>query len=379
MKNIKLYILVLLVISLGLRLIYIGVAHDPYKYTFPDTEDYYSTAEAIADGNILWLNKEKNDVISLREPLWSFVLAPFAKVYPRNFSPVRVFVSILLTVSVGLFVSILRYFVDDRWALLGGVLYLFYPFYLYFSGVLIQEPLVTVLLVLLVWLALRYISTGRKVYYLWLSVNLLLLYYLRVTCLALVPFLFLPFMVERPVKGAAKMCLVGWGIFIILLLPWGWRNSIVTGEFSLMTRSGQIRLPGNEAAGVIDIHHGLLQGIARSIQSVPGNLIDYLSPSINNIVSNVTVSPLYKLVSMVSVIPLLIAGVYGLFKIRNRRVFILVAAFALYSAPYILLFGQTRYRLPVDFILIAFLIILLNDLFQKFGAGGGNPASISDA
>jgi hypothetical protein len=365
MKKSTTLISVLLLAALVARLIYIGFACDRHSYVFPDTADYYQAADAIAGGNFFLLTDGKTETVFAREPLWPLVLSPFAKFFPQDYLQVRIFITLLLVLSAYFFIDLLRQFVEEPFAVLGGLLYLFYPFYFYFSGIIIQEPLMTVLLVVLVWSMLKYTATRERRYYWTLSGVILLLYYLRVTCIGLVPLLALPIYVERASKAAFRTSLSGAFGFTLLLLPWGFRNYVEFGNFSLLTRMGRVGLPGNEAVGGIDIQNGgLLKGALDSFSTIPGNLLDYCSPSINNLLSTELVSPVLNAISIIAVTPLLLAALVGLRRIFEMRVFLLYVALLLYSAPYLLLFGQTRYRLPADFIMIAFLVMLMQDVFS---------------
>ena len=104
--------------------------------------------------------------------------------------------------------------------------------------------------------------------------------------------------------------------------------------------------------------------VNHNILVIPGNIIDYFSPSITNIRISGLITQDLILISIISVTPLLLATVIGLRRIKELKILLLYAVFFLYSTPFLLFFGQTRYRLPVDFIMIVFLVIWMQGVWR---------------
>ena len=95
--------------------------------------------------------------------------------------------------------------------------------------------------------------------------------------------------------------------------------------------------------------------------SLQENIVLMFSPGLTRVDSaNKFNQPLYKCASIAVATPLLLATlVLPIFR-RDRLVLFLYLIFFSYCLPYLLLRGQTRYRIPIDFVMISFLIILVS-------------------
>lgn len=342
-----------MVLSLAARLIFVTFFMDNDKYYWEDTIHYYSAAESLVSSGNFGMDPER-PAMQLPyglEPVYPLFLAPVLLLFPSGFLGIRIIQSIVIAVSVFLFYKIMRLFVNRKLALFGTTLYLFYPFYVYFSGVILPEAIYMPALVLYVYLILMYVCR-RKTKYLYLSIALLaLLGHLKVTSWSLglvnaVAFLVINSRLNKQfiIRGVA--CAV---IFLAFCLPWGVRNYVL---------HGRIALPRNYAS--YDGRSELTRKFSRR-SSLKQNVTSLFSPVLTRVdSSNKFNQPLYQYVSIAVVTPLLIATAVLLFFKRNRMALFLYLVFFSYCLPYLLLQGQTRYRLPIDFVMIFFLVILVS-------------------
>jgi 4-amino-4-deoxy-L-arabinose transferase-like glycosyltransferase len=342
-----------MVLSLVARLIFVTFFMDNNTAYWEDTIHYYGAAKSLISNGHFGIDPER-PALQLRyglEPVYPLFLAPLLLIFRNGFLGIRIVQSIVIAVSSLLFYKINRVFVDRKFALLGSALYLFYPFYIYFSGVILPEAIYVPVLVLYTYLVLMYIKR-RKTKYLYLSIALLaFLGHLKVTSWSLglvsaVAFLTINHRLNKQFFIRAIACAL---IFLAICLPWGMRNYAI---------HGRIGLPRNYAS--TDGRSELTRGFSKR-SSLKKNAIMLFSPNLTKVDSqNKFNRPFYKHISMAVVAPLLIATLILPVFDRRRIVLFLYLILFSYCLPYLLLYGQTRYRLPIDFVMIMFLVILIS-------------------
>jgi hypothetical protein len=239
-----------------------------------------------------------------------------------------------------------------------------YPYYIFLSGFLYPEGLVLVLFVILMYFTLNYVSTKRNIDYFKVVFILFLLYFCKVTSLSLLPILCIPFVSLGVSKRAFVLFSLGISMFLILNIPWMIRNYIAYQEVTVLTRHGDVDLIENKEFSS-DNNESIFIKTLNSLKFIPKNSVDYFNPGISNVKTDTHLTNWkYKLISYIAVIPLLASLLAILFR-RDQKTIILYVVYLLYALPFLLLFGQTRYRLPSDFILMIFLIMIIEGVFLE--------------
>lgn len=343
----------LICLSIVVRLIFVICFLDHNRYYWKDANDYTSAAESlISSGKFGNLANSLTPKPYGREPVYPILIASLLFVIPHSYLVIRIIQSIIITASSLLFYKVTRMFVDRKLAVFGTFLYLFYPFYVHFGGLVLPEPIYLPGLLLYVYLLLMYVRR-HKTKYLYLAVALLaVLGHLKMTSWSMGLVLVLSFFLVNKVFDKTTISRAGicCAIFLIICLPWGIRNYITYGKVTLPRNRS--RVGGKDTELALEFGKRF---------SVTKNVYYLFVPKLTRVVSvNEFNRPFYHYVSIAAVTPLLIATAVLLFFKRDRLVLFLYLVFFSYCLPYLLLQGQTRYRLPIDFIMILFFVILFS-------------------
>lgn len=354
----------LCVAGLTVMLIFVSLFMDNRKCLWEDAIHYYGAAENLVNTGAFGYDPEidDEDVPFGLEPVYSLFAAPFAFFWPGNFLPIRIMQSLIITLSCLLFYRILRVFLGKGFALSGAALYLFYPFHIFFSGMILPEGIYMPVLVGFTYLTLMYIER-KKTKYLYGSIAVLaLLGHIKVTSwsLGLVSMLAFFLVNTRINRALLVRALVCAAIFFAICIPWGVRNYVVYEKISI-PRNFRAR-KGNTAL------NKMVKKQTKSGFKAGTYACRLFSPTLMSVASeNRFNQNLSQYVSIVSVTPLLAACLLLLFFRRDRKIVFLYVLLFSYSLPYLAFGGQTRYRLPIDFVMIAFLAILSENLTGRFG------------
>jgi len=134
---------------------------------------------------------------------------------------------------------------------------------------------------------------------------------------------------------------------------------------------GNIGLPRNRLTGPTGGDITETTQVLSERFSLQKNIPLLFSPGLTRVLSvNKFNRSLYECMSFAVVTPLLIATAILLFFRRDRLVLFLYVVFFSYCLPYLLLRGQTRYRLPIDFVMILFFVILVS-IYPRFAEKDG--------
>ncbi len=176
--------------------------------------------------------------------------------------------------------------------------------------------------------------------------------------------LLLPFImnIRRLYKNMlwALVCIL---IVLTISLPWGIRNYKTYGE---------ITLPRNRVSTGKSEHVTYINRMTKvSMRQISDNVAAYFSPFLTRVTTKdereetwFVENPL-QIISFICVTPLLLGAIVLPFLRHDKTILMLYIILFLYSLPYMVLFGQTRYRLPIDFILIAFLTITIEQVLIR--------------
>ena len=337
---------------------------DSRKYLWEDTIHYYGASESIINTGTFGFDPETEatDVPFGLEPVYSIFAAPFAFLWPGNFLPIRIAQSFIITLSCLLFYRMLRLFLGRGFALFGAALYLFYPFHVFFSGMILPEAIYLPALVCFSYLTLMYVDR-KKTKYLYGSIAMLaVLGHIKVASWSMgLVSMFAFFLVSTRISRALIIrALVCAAIFFAICVPWGVRNYVVYEKICI-PRNFRAK-KGNTALSKVAKKRGQ-KGL-----EVGTFACRLFSPALTSVAAeNRFTEPLSQYASIVSVTPILAAVLLLPFFRRDRKVALLYALLIAYSLPYLVLGGQTRYRLPIDFVMIASLAILAERLASRFG------------
>jgi 4-amino-4-deoxy-L-arabinose transferase-like glycosyltransferase len=378
--NPRLILAILMLAAIVVRIGYIAVSLDDDRWYWEDTIDYYTAANSIVTEGSFGTDPERTDIVLPygNEPVYPLFMTPFVLALGRSFTAIRIVQSILIVLAVILLYRIITWLTDEWFALLGSAYYLFYPFYIYLGGMLYPESIYMPALVVYVYWTLSYVRSKQTKYFYYSVAWLALLGHLKMTAWSLLLVSAAAFLLSNRklgrdffVKGAIAAAL-----FLLVSVPWGLRNYNVYGRISLPRNAGAGPGQAEEAEQRSELGRQLTKR-----QGPLENAYLLFSPDLTRVDSqNKFTSPKVRLASLVSVTPLLIATVALLFLRREMVIYLLYGTLFSYALPYLLIKGQTRYRIPIDFVMIIFFALVVHALWgrlslgrQRAGAGPSRP------
>ncbi len=356
------YLLIIILVSVLIRLTYVLFLDDK-KYYFKDTAHYYKAAINIVDNGTFNNGINQPKFKYRREPVYPIFMAGVIFLFGKSFLAIRILQSIIIALSGILFYKILINISSYKAALIGTFIYLCYPFYVFFSGYLGLESICLPLLIIFTYLCVKYLLSQNNNYFYGAALMLGILFHTRVTSIALfIPLILLPFLIEANLGLRwIKEIFISLIIVFIASTPWAIRNYNVLGKITIPytkeDRSG-------EGTAQIRMNYWINQGIYKSLSS---NFIDFFSPLLTKVKTNNRFNKnVFEIISFMSVLPLLMSTIILPFLKRNKYMILLYSFLLFYSLPYVILGGQTRYRLPVDFIMILFMTLLVEKIYTNF-------------
>ncbi len=352
------FLISIIALSFITRVLFVNVFMDSSKYYWEDTIHYYSAAESIVKDGTFGIDPErveKNLSFNI-EPVYSIFLVPFVYFSSDSFLWIRLFQELLYVLSAIWVFLLLKMHMNTNFSLFGTFIYLFYPFYIYFGGVVLTEGIYTPLLVAYVYYSIKYLSTKKTSLFYYSVIVLAILGHVKVQTWSmglatLIIFLYVNRKINLQFFKKAIICT---SLFVLVCLPWGIRNYQLTGQISLPRNYGV-----NKGESEMEMRF-------KTKDNVYTNTINFFSPSLTGVDSrNKFTGGLYSIVSIVSVVPLILGMLLlPLFK-RNKYIGILYIMLASYALPYIILFARTRFRVPIDFVMIMFLTLLIAELWNR--------------
>ena len=248
---------------------------------------------------------------------------------------------------------------DDLFALLGSTYYLFYPFYILLGGMLYPESIYVAVLVLYVYFTIKYVRQAKTSDLLLSVAVVAVLGHIKMTSWSLIvvtaaAFLMINHKINRELLIRGTLAAF---VFLLVSLPWGIRNYQLRGRVSL-PRNYASESDESEVGRRLNKSEGPVQNFAM-----------FFSPDVTGAVTeNKFKSPLTRLVSLLAVTPLLLATLVLPFLRRGKFIYLLYGTLIAYALPYVLLQARTRYRLPIDFVMIIFLALALHFVWHKLSS-----------
>jgi 4-amino-4-deoxy-L-arabinose transferase-like glycosyltransferase len=361
LDNKKLLYLVLF-IAFAVKSLTTIIIFDNNKYYWEDTIHYYSAAESFVETGSFGQDAEEPEMPFSLEPLYSVVISPFTFISNNTYLYIRLFQNLIIVLSGLVFFRLMKFFTNEKFAIIGTIFYLAYPFYVYLSGSILPEPVLIVLLVLFIYFVMDYIKNGKLLNYLTLCVLYTMLIHLKVATGLLGFFLLIPFVRNINYYQRVKTILIGTFVIVLLSLPWGIRNYNVKGVISLPRSAG-----GQDESEIENRYENMFADTSPLI-FFGDNITSYFSPALTKVDSvNKFNKPFYNLVGIIVSLPLILTLLFIPFFFRRyKRLWVLYLFLVLYSLPYIIFQGQTRYRLPIDFVMIIFLTVIIENFYTKY-------------
>ena len=324
------------------------------------------------------------DTGTYRPPLYPLFLAIIFDMVGTNIDAVRFVQSFMGVITCGLLFLIGRRTGDERVGLIAAGLGAVYPFSVFFAGVVMVETLLVLLTVISLFLMqeLQWTPSVRRAAVLGGVLGLGAL--CKPVLLAWVAVLAVGVLVQfqRTTTGIRVVCKYLAVVTLALCLviaPWTLRNYTLTGYFlPISSNAGMNLLIGHEPNARGTYRHGfdyvgLLHRVtgdqldavyreraalrkvvswmvadpARTVRLSLRKLVLFWSP----VVAGETV--LRKFAAAVSYVPVVLLGVWGTWMLRRQPIAWPVAALAIsFSAVHVIFFAHTRFRLPVDAVLM---------------------------
>jgi 4-amino-4-deoxy-L-arabinose transferase-like glycosyltransferase len=354
-KTFNLYSVI--IIFLAVRVLFILLFLNNDKYYWQDTIHYYSAAESLIENGSFGQDAEKPTYPFGLEPIYSIIISPFVLIGKYAFLGIRLFQSLLFSLSGLLFYKILRFFVNEKLSLIGLVIFLAYPFYIFLSGVILPEGIFVTLLLLFVLLLLKYQKDGRLIDMLFLGVVYVVLIHLKTVTGLLGAFLLFPLFMRFPLSRKLGHVLAVGFVVILISIPWGIRNYNTFEKISLPRSYGGTK----ESSEITNRYERNFSGKNKFVV-IAENIRDYWMPGFTRVDSdNKFNNSFYRTIGVIITLPLLLSLLFILCVKRDKKIYLLLLFIIMYSLPYFILQGQTRYRLPIDFVMMIFLLLLVNN------------------
>ena len=214
-------------LALVLRLVFILTLEAGYYW--PDEIYYDSLARRVASGEGYgrWI---------VRGPLYTFFLAGIYQIIHPGFLVVRFLQTLLDSGSALLLVYLGSYFFNKKAGWIAGLLYAFYPYFIYLSGMLASESLYLFLTFLALTFYVFFRKTNQMRYLALFGVGLGLSALCRPVALVyLFPFTLWVGFISFPTRNIMKNSTL-FILFVFLpILPWTARNYMVHGKFILIS------------------------------------------------------------------------------------------------------------------------------------------------
>ena len=376
MPSRRLVILYLFLAALGVRVVFVATRSD--ELVFADSRDYDSIARNLLKGEGF---HEDEGPRAARPPVYPLVLAAFYAVGLDDPRAVYLLQALAGAATCVLVVLLGRRLFGERVGVVAGWIMVFYPFFIYFTGLLLTETLFILGLVAFVYLVewCGGADGGARFnsFYLAAAAGVLagVVTLLRSSFLVF-PIFVLPFwLASARYKGRAFAQWAAMLVFAALtLVPWVWRNHLLFDRFipttlqvgeslyeanspyadggPAMERLTNLkdRFKGDE----VETNRYFRDQAVRYILENPQRFLSLAAAKFRRFWSFVPNAPqyggpLYAVGSLCTYVPVLIGAVFGIYYWRRRKgtLFFLLSPVIYYTALHMVFVGSVRYRVPV--------------------------------
>lgn len=362
--------LVVFVCALAVRAAFVVSVTEGFR--FPDEKCYWRVAQNLREGRGLILDESLKVA---RAPVYPIILAASQHLFGQSLLPVRLFQAILGAVTCVLLFRLGRSMFGRVAGVCAALVATVYPFFVFYTSLVLSETLFILLLVLLVTLLWR--LRVRSSWWVALIAGIVfgLAVLTRPSMLLLLPLSLVLHSVGKQPRGTiARLALLLVG-FCGTMAPWVCRNYRVVGKFVPTTLQvgaslyesnspdgdggpamDRIRWP--EAAKGLSEYERDRYLLKQSIEFIMsdwrrfGRLCRHRCKRFWNVLPNFSGyrSWQYCALSVASYAPVLVLGIIGVLLSLRRRGFatvLLLLPVAYFAALHAVFVGSTRYRTPV--------------------------------
>lgn len=276
-------------------------------------------------------------------------------------------------------------------ALIAAAFATFYPFFIYYSSLLLSETL------FLLFLSYFFVQLLNHRTIFWhASVTAGLVHLTRPTVFYFMPIIWVWQYLLRSVS--IKQLVIIIFLFILIILPWGVRNAITLGHFSVTTSgSGQVlwegNNPWNHSGGVsgsfvdpkiylLDLPKNINEFEAdawkkeQAVRYIFSDPQYFIEMSVKKFMRFWHLWPntyeyhawYYKVVSILSLLPIILLTLLSIYVLKKelKRLSILYLFIGYYTVLHMITIGSIRYRLPLEPIMIALSSATLAQLITMY-------------
>lgn len=358
------------------------------KLRFPDAGAYDTIAMNLLDGK----GYTQGEVLARRPPGYPTFLAGIYALFGHNYPAVRIVQAILSALMVIFIYLTGRSVFNETVGKLGAVIAVFYPFFIFYSGMLLSDILFTFTLVLFSLLAFKLIENNSLKSQVGVGLILGVTTLIRPTICLFPIFMFVwLWMIREKKKEAIWNWLLICIIFIITLSPWMIRNYLVLNAFVPFTTQGGEHLwvsnhPAANGTGVypeetaqrriimaripseVERDRYFRQEAIKFIVNDPGHyfklifmkFIRFWNPFPQTSLRDQVVS----FFSYGLLLPVFIIGL--ILSLKNNRawfLYLLILYFTMFHT--LLSYGSTRFRFPIEPYIILFAAVGIDYLWKK--------------
>ena len=368
--------------GLVLRLLYLFYTGD--ALVFPDEHRFWSLTQSLAGGwSFEWEGSLAHDM-----PLTALLLALFTKATGTGIIGAKFLLVVISSCTVFIVGRIALHFRDTKLtAWFAGLAAALYPFFVFYSALLLSETLFMFLVSLFFLLLLR--SSDRA-----FAVAGLVAGLAHLTRPTLTLFLPVAFVWARMRSGIMwKHLLLSAVLFFAVILPWGVRNVGALGEFHLGTaNSGHVLWEGNNpfntaggvAGGDLRYLEELPEGLGelardrwqrnRAIEFIKSDPARFAGLAVKKFLRFWNIWPnapgfdsgMYRWIAFASFAPVLLLSLASILVIRGKwcDAVIVWLFVCYYTALHMVTIGSLRYRLPLEPLLVALAAACLAALIE---------------
>ncbi len=389
-RRVLTFLLIIIVLAIALRAGFVSTLEE--EIYWPDPTYYDTVAWRIASGEPL------GNAVG-RAPMQAFLMAVPYSVVGHSYQGARYFQALLGGLIPLLVFLITRRLRNAQTGLLAALLAAIYPYYIYAAGTLYATQTTTILLLAVIYLAVR----ARQEPGFWVfaaqGVSLGALILTRSIALALVPIAFLwNLRGRRPIISAFLVCITASAV----VAPWTARNYRATGEFILVSVGGGRELirgnnPGALASPYLwarmpEDFRDSIRGLPYAewdrrcfdeafahMRETPGTTARLYGAKLlnlyrfypNTVTDNRFTETRTKWIAILSYGPIFLLGLFGIWIERRRwRSYLpILATIGTLTLLYPVFTTCVRYRLPIDALLIVFCSVALATAAARLGGG----------
>jgi 4-amino-4-deoxy-L-arabinose transferase-like glycosyltransferase len=366
------------------RLLYLFLFND--ELVFPDEHRFWHLSQSLAGGGPYeWEGYLAHDM-----PLTALLLALVVKATGTGLIGAKVCIVVMSSATIYLIGRIALLLDDSKLtAWLAGLAAAFYPFFVFYSTLILSETLFLLLVALFFLLILR--SNAHGLVFAGLTAGLA-----HLTRPTMTYFLPVALVWSRwRAKTLWRYLLFAAALFIVTILPWGIRNIGALGSFNLGTaNSGHVLWEGNNPYNTTG---GVAAGDLRYLEDMPGGIgeLEQDRWQRDRAMSFIRENPgrfarlallkfvrfwniwpnapgfdrgMYRWIAFASFTPVLLLALSSIYVLRRlwRDTIVLWLFVLYYTALHMVTIGSLRYRLPLEPLLLSLAAACLSIV-----AGGG--------